>query len=111
MRIAEICRHDKMVVSDGKPTGACLACSSDRPRNDAFNIPNTEERFNAGLGMVTRGIRHEERIAREKGLVCVGGENLEKYARKIKLESNERKEKEIKEVLDSGMKDIKRAVV
>ena len=66
-----MCEHGIVLIDNFEPTGA--VCSKCYPvRNDAFSMENMEPFFNIGLGCVTYGTRHAEKIAKERGLTPIG---------------------------------------
>lgn len=63
-----------------------LQVSSNRNLFSVSGIPESPQ-FNPGLGAVTKGTKHAERLAKERGMIPVGNEKVEtvnKYFDKVK---------------------------
>lgn len=94
----------------------CPLCQSDSKRylvavnfNGASDWDKAE--FNAGLGCIVKNAKHRERIAKERGLIEVGNEDLGKFTssqeKKLSDSLEERSEKALEPVVH-GMKKILR---
>ena len=69
------CGHLVYSIEEYEETGnICRECFP--KAYDSFFVPNTSEFFNVGLGCMTKGTRHAERIAKKKGLVPIGDARL-----------------------------------
>lgn len=84
-----ICRHGKITVKDGKPFEYCDACATKDIHRSEIEFPtvHTEEEHNAsmniGLGCKTRGTRHAEQIAKQKGLTPIGDTPFKDVAKSV----------------------------
>jgi putative FmdB family regulatory protein len=92
----------------------CPKCQSDSKRylvavnfNGASDWDKAE--FNAGLGCVVKNAKHRERIAKERGLIEVGNEDVSKVMasqeKKLNDEADARTEKSL-EPVEYAMKKI-----
>ena len=65
-----MCEHGKVLIDNYEPKDYCSECFGGV--KNSFYIPNTEPFFNHGLGCVTHGTRHAEKIAKSRGLEPIG---------------------------------------
>lgn len=56
--------------------------------------PTSWPEYNPGLGTVVKNSKHRQEVAKAKGLIEIGSENVEKMADKAKKEREQKREKE-----------------
>lgn len=78
-----MCQHGKWTVENWEYVpGACYECEA--PQGDkAFYTPNTTPFYNHGLGCVTHGTRHAEKIAKTRGLTPIGDTDFKTVAKQV----------------------------
>ena len=65
--------YDSVFGKDHKPQkGRWVWNDRKCESNPSFYIPNTDPKFNMGLGCITHGTRHAEKLAKTRGLVPIG---------------------------------------
>jgi len=67
-----MCEHGVITINNFELTGKVCEKCNPPVKGKAFNIENMEPFFNIGLGCVTHGTRHAEKIAKERGLTPIG---------------------------------------
>ena len=78
--------YGKIQVINGKEN-VVAKCSLDEyeapEKNKTFFVYDTKPKFNVGLGCVTEGTRHAEKIAKKRGLEPIGDAPLKTVARQF----------------------------
>lgn len=95
----QICEHNRVTITGGKPTKNCKTCS--RKAEEAFFVPNIEERYNIGLNCITHGVRDAEKKAKRLGLTPIGDAPIEKVFRSEEKTSRRIAEEVIRENYES----------
>lgn len=117
--ICTACSHDFDVIKSVRQIDdpeACQKCGSICRRylvpvnfNGASDWDKAE--YNPGLGCIVKNTKHRERIAKERGLIEVGSEDVERHIarneRQLAAEEDARSEKDLEPVV-YGMKKILR---
>jgi hypothetical protein len=72
------CGHGVIFIDDFKETGnICETCNPIIEKMETFNLENTQEFFNHGLGCVTYGTRDAEKKAKKMGLIPIGDSSIQ----------------------------------
>lgn len=78
----KMCSHGVIKIDDYEFTGdRCKECGDCVEVEKTFATQDLTPRFNQGLGCVTNGTRHAEKIAKEKGLIPIGDATMKQVAK------------------------------
>lgn len=98
-------------MADHRKQEMCKDCGSSLIRiisRPTLSISKTDwPEYNPGLGEVVNNRRHRADLAKRRGLIEIGNENMNKIEKKLKREKAERKEREWNQITEQAVCELR----